>query len=186
VNAKSGETVTYTCECCNRTSDYPKDVFDLIQRGRLAQRLPFHVKDSTVRAKVATILKLAIDEQAREAALPPEERERRAVRRRQYEVEQQRAKEARKAQAVVYYVHRGDRIKIGTTTVGEKRWKAHGGALLATEPGSFELERQRHERFAASRIGTSEWFQATPELLAWIATLQRLTLKRWHRKEPRS
>jgi hypothetical protein len=147
-------------------------------RSRVAQGLPFHVTDPIVLAKVAQLL-------GDELRITDKERERRQRYAREAEETRRREREARKAQAVVYYVHKGDRIKIGTTTIGEKRWKTHGGALLATEPGGFELERQRHERFAASRIGTAEWFQATPELLAWIATLQRLTLEGWHRKERR-
>jgi hypothetical protein len=180
VTADAGETVTYTCECCDppQTSRYERAAFNLIMRSRVAQGLPFHVTDPIVLAKVAQLL-------GDELRITDEERARRAKYAREAEESRQREREARKAQAVVYYVHKGDRIKIGTTTVGEKRWKTHGGALLATEPGSHALERQRHERFAASRIGASEWFQATPELLAWIATLQRLTLEGWHRKEPR-
>ena len=180
MTADAGETVTYTCECCDppQTSRYERAVLDLIMRSRVAQGLPFHVTDPIVLAKVAQLL-------GDELRITDEERARRARYAREAEAARIREREARKAQAVVYYVHKGDRIKIGTTTIGEKRWKTHGGALLATEPGSHALERQRHERFAASRIGASEWFQATPELLAWIATLQRLTLKGWHRNEPR-
>jgi hypothetical protein len=181
VSAEVGETVTYTCGCCDppQTSTYDRSAFQLIMRSRVAQGLPFHVTDPIVLQRVAALI-------ASELRLTPKERERRAEMARRAELERERAKEARKAEAVIYYVHKGDRIKIGTTSVGERRWKTHGGALLATEAGSFELERQRHERFAASRIGASEWFQATPELLAWIATLQRLTLQGRHRKERRS
>lgn len=178
MTAGSGETITYTCDCCNWTSQYPRSSFDAAMRDRVSKGLPFHVIDPIVLAKVAQLL-------GDELRITDEERERRAKYAREAEESRQREREARKAQAVVYYVHKGDRIKIGTTTVGEKRWKVHGGALLATEPGGFALERQRTVRDAAARIGASEWFQATPELLAWIATLQRLTLERWHREEHR-
>jgi hypothetical protein len=185
MSAGPGETVTYTCQCCGLTKDYDRSTFEMLQRSLVAQGLPFHVQDPVVLAQVAARLAHAFKEKARYDALPPKEKQRIAEREAQMEAEKQRARAERQANAVVYYVHRGNRIKIGTTTVGEKRWNTWGGALLTTEPGGRELEHERHERFAAARIGTSEWFQATPQLLAWIATLQRLQLERWRRKEQR-
>jgi hypothetical protein len=120
--AGQGKTVTYTCECCNWTSTYDQATFDLLMRDRVAQGLPFHVTDPVVLAKVAALIRSEVN-------LTDEERARRAEYARQEERRRAQEREARKAQAVVYYVHKGNRIKIGTTTVGEKRWKAHGGAF---------------------------------------------------------
>ncbi|MGX5697793.1 GIY-YIG nuclease family protein [Agromyces soli] len=73
---------------------------------------------------------------------------------------------------VVYYLRFDDRIKIGTTG----RLRARVAALphdelLAIEPGGRLVERSRHERFAASRIPGTEWFERTPELDEHVAAL---------------
>jgi ribosomal protein S27AE len=71
--------------------------------------------------------------------------------------------------SVVYYIRFGDRIKIGTTTDLPKRLIAlpHDEVLL-TEPGSYELEQQRHRQFNRHLIAGREWFEAHPDLLAFI------------------
>ncbi len=73
---------------------------------------------------------------------------------------------------VVYYLRYDDRVKIGTTG----RLRARVAALphdelLALEPGGRLVERSRHERFAASRITGTEWFERTPALDAHVAAL---------------
>lgn len=50
---------------------------------------------------------------------------------------------------VVYYLRFGDRIKIGTTTNLRTRLiSVPCDEVLAVEPGSYALERERHEQFA--------------------------------------
>ncbi len=73
----------------------------------------------------------------------------------------------------VYYVQVGDGVKIGTTIDMKKRMVAIRNAspsakLLATEPGGRSLEHLRHAEFTASRIGNSEVFRPTPQLMAHI------------------
>lgn len=77
-------------------------------------------------------------------------------------------------EAVVYYVTFGDRIKIGTTTnLRQRLADTQYDRLLATEPGGYAVERQRHRQFGHLRVTTRgrEWFSASPDLLAFIATL---------------
>lgn len=72
---------------------------------------------------------------------------------------------------VVYYVERDGLIKIGTSYQPIQRTRQLRGELLATEPGSFKKERERHEQFATSRCGKTEWFVPTPELWDHIESL---------------
>jgi hypothetical protein len=75
---------------------------------------------------------------------------------------------------VVYYVRFGERVKIGTTTDLEKRLSALPyDELLATEPGHYDVERERHQQFRRSRIyANREWFHLTDEVQAHIASLR--------------
>lgn len=74
----------------------------------------------------------------------------------------------------VYYMRFGDRVKIGTTTNLALRLEViQHDELLATEPGSFAVERERHRRFAALRV-TGEWFRYTGALAGHIASLRNL------------
>lgn len=72
--------------------------------------------------------------------------------------------------SVVYYGQQGERIKIGTSTQVDERCRELKVTLLATEPGSYAEEAERHKRFAHLRI-KGEWFRPGPDLLAHIATL---------------
>jgi hypothetical protein len=72
------------------------------------------------------------------------------------------------AQSVVYYIRIGDVIKIGTT----KNMKARMSQLipdeiLATEPGSGELENMRHKQFRHLRV-RGERFRPEDDLLSHI------------------
>lgn len=70
---------------------------------------------------------------------------------------------------IVYYLRHGDRVKIGTTTNPRQRFAAiWHEELLAIERGDRHRERARHEQFAQDRLGRSEWFAASPVLLAHI------------------
>ncbi|WIE73810.1 GIY-YIG nuclease family protein [Curtobacterium sp. MCJR17_020] len=77
---------------------------------------------------------------------------------------------------VVYYLRMrddfGDRVKIGTTMNPRQRLAVipHQD-LLAFERGDRSLERRRHAQFAATRFPGTEWFRATPELLAHAAAV---------------
>lgn len=74
---------------------------------------------------------------------------------------------------VVYYMVIGPYIKIGTTEHLRKRMHdLAADALLATEPGWFDLERCRHRQFAHLRLtelhGNSELFRPGDDLLEHI------------------
>lgn len=76
----------------------------------------------------------------------------------------------------VYYMGGGGKtIKIGFSKnpwarLSDLRVAQPDVTLLATEPGSLELERQRHEQFAADRT-KGEWFTFSDTLRAHIASL---------------
>jgi len=73
---------------------------------------------------------------------------------------------------IVYYLRRGDSVKIGTTFHPRHRFGAiPHDEVLAFELGARALEQQRHAEFADDRLGTSEWFELTPRLRAHIAAL---------------
>lgn len=70
---------------------------------------------------------------------------------------------------LVYFVRRGDEIKIGFTHRLSQRMAGLGGALtlLGIVPGTTTTERMYHERFTHLRT-QGEWFRAGPDLLAAI------------------
>jgi hypothetical protein len=74
------------------------------------------------------------------------------------------------SQPAVYFMTDGVRIKIGFT---ERPPRRRGGELKTEViwhmPGDEVTERREHRRWAASRIGTTEWFEATPSLILWLA-----------------
>jgi hypothetical protein len=76
--------------------------------------------------------------------------------------------------SVVYYIRRGDLIKIGTTTGPNGRF----GDLLpdqiyAVEPGGQPEEHQRHMQFHHLRL-FREWFRMAEELMAHIEMIRKL------------
>lgn len=75
---------------------------------------------------------------------------------------------------VVYYVQRGDRIKIGYSGSFDRRMAAIShDRVLATEPGDFAREKARHHQFAEFLVpGEREWFYAVPALVAHAAALR--------------
>ncbi|MFE2710604.1 hypothetical protein ACFXKI_01085 [Streptomyces mirabilis] len=76
---------------------------------------------------------------------------------------------------IVYYILRGDFIKIGTTTRPTSRFDTlMPDAVLATEPGDVELEKKRHEQFAATREMTvgREYFRPEAALINLIHRLR--------------
>lgn len=102
----------------------------------------------------------------------------RAIRAAQWKAEDERY-EADKAalrqdrEGFVYYLHVGDRIKVGYSVDVKRRMRAYppGSQLLAVEPGDRDLERQRHHQFAGSRTDGREWFRPTPDLLELVAEI---------------
>jgi hypothetical protein len=69
---------------------------------------------------------------------------------------------------VVYYMRFGNLIKIGTSGVLQTRVRVlKPDELLATEPGSYRLERKRHRQFSRYRA-EGEFFYPAPELLEHI------------------
>jgi hypothetical protein len=70
----------------------------------------------------------------------------------------------------VYFMTDGVRVKIGFTARPPRR---RGGELKAEVimfiPGDMVTERREHHRWQHIRIGATEWFEATPELLVWLA-----------------
>lgn len=90
---------------------------------------------------------------------------------------------------LVYYARRDGLIKIGTTTEIRARMTAQGITdLLAVEPGSYDLEDQRHTEFAVHRLsrkrgtgngrgnGPAEWFRPGASLMAHIEALSAVHL----------
>lgn len=71
----------------------------------------------------------------------------------------------------VYFLSRGDRLKIGyTTNLGGRLNALHADAadVLLTLKGGTRLEIALHERYADFRIGTTEWFERAPCLEEFI------------------
>lgn len=82
-----------------------------------------------------------------------------------------RRDEALVAQSQVYYVRIGDHIKIGYTVNLRTRCsqlRVDVSRVMATEPGGRKLEQERHQQFAAERVGRREDFNPSPRLLEHI------------------
>lgn len=95
--------------------------------------------------------------------------------RREMELRREITQEIVREHSVVYYVDFGDTIKIGTSTrlayrlTSLRRNTSH---VLATEPGDRALESARHQQFKHLRVGSSEQFEATVELLLHIKAVR--------------
>lgn len=90
--------------------------------------------------------------------------------------QKKKAEELRVQRSVVYYVRIEDYIKIGFTenmTERMKQLRVEWSAVMATEPGGREKERERHEQFADIRRGRKENFEKSPDLLTHIAKVRR-------------
>lgn len=77
---------------------------------------------------------------------------------------------------LVYFLRNGNRIKIGWTTNLKRRAEQLAlpmAAVAATMPGGSAEEAALHRRFSGSRTHARyEWFESTPELEAFMASLQ--------------
>jgi hypothetical protein len=81
---------------------------------------------------------------------------------------------------VVYYLRFDDRIKIGTTGNPRGRFASlPWDELLAFELGNRQLERRRHEQFAAHRVPRTEWFEWNAPLAAHIAEISEGVSDPW-------
>ena len=74
----------------------------------------------------------------------------------------------------VYFVEVGERIKIGYSVDVRRRMRAYppGSVLLAVEPGSPEMERQRHQQFAGCLLDGREWFRPDDVILEQAAAIR--------------
>lgn len=95
---------------------------------------------------------------------------------------------------VVYYARRGSLIKIGTTVKLRPRLVALKiKELLAVEPGHYDLEKQRHDQFAALQIVLkrrgkhNEWFLPGKALTEFTQALRAAhglpDLSRWETRQ---
>lgn len=81
---------------------------------------------------------------------------------------------------VVYYIRRGDLIKIGTSSNPRGRLaQLLYDEVLAFERGDRALEQHRHAQFAAHRAG-GEWFEVNDELLEHIRVLSAGVSDPWN------
>jgi hypothetical protein len=72
---------------------------------------------------------------------------------------------------VVYFLRNGSRVKIGfSTDLGTrvKQLALRKTDLLMALHGGKNLELDLHTRFEAQRVGTTEWFELTGELVSYI------------------
>jgi len=70
---------------------------------------------------------------------------------------------------LVYFIRLGPYVKIGTARIGALSLAP--GNLLATIPGTYDVERQAHQRFARLRA-FREWFYLQDELRSYVVDLQ--------------
>ena len=83
------------------------------------------------------------------------------------------ARRERDSNGVVYYIRFADRVKIGFTTSLKSRVLALPvDEVLAAEPGSYEIEGQRHKQFAADLAAGREWFNLSEALKVHAASVR--------------
>lgn len=75
---------------------------------------------------------------------------------------------------VVYYMRFSDRVKIGfTTNLSTRALQVPNDEVIAAEPGTYALERQRHEEFTVERMTErGEWFTMSPRLAFHMANIR--------------
>ncbi|MFI6594967.1 hypothetical protein ACIBHX_01895 [Nonomuraea sp. NPDC050536] len=77
-------------------------------------------------------------------------------------------------QSIVYYIRRGELIKIGTTMNPKDRFAdLVPDEILAFEPGDRSVEARRHDQYMRLRKGNSEYFEAAPALMRHIACMRK-------------
>lgn len=81
------------------------------------------------------------------------------------DAERERAQKARESAGnqpgFVYYISFSDRVKIGFATDVKKRMAAYppDAKLLAVHPGTPDLEKEMHRKFAHALVAGREWFR---------------------------
>lgn len=94
-----------------------------------------------------------------------------AARIKQVTAERARREQLQQEAGLVYYAEAWGHIKIGTTTnISSRMADLKVTRLLATEPGSYAMERHRHRQFAHLRA-VGEYFLPDPELVAHTEAL---------------
>lgn len=93
--------------------------------------------------------------------------------RREWEFQEELRQKELRAQSQVYYVGLRNCIKIGyTTNMKARMGQLMPDAILATEPGGREVEKQRHQQFRALKAAIgSEYFAPAAELMAHIESI---------------
>ena len=96
--------------------------------------------------------------------------------------------QAKADQSVVYYIRlSADRIKIGTTTNMTMRLsglRVRRDAVLATEPGSYDLERARHQQFADLRYTDGKASRQLEDFAPEQVLLDHIAMLREHFGDP--
>jgi hypothetical protein len=123
------------------------------------------LSESTLVAERQAVIKDRVEETTHRGRTEAKETEARQAR-----IEARR-RQILRDQTVVYYVTRGDLIKIGFTANMTHRMGAIlPDSILATEPGGESLERQRHRQFKHLRASLGrEYFTRGDDLLTHIA-----------------
>jgi hypothetical protein len=76
--------------------------------------------------------------------------------------------------SIVYYIRRGDLVKIGTTTRPHARFEVlMPDEILAFEPGGREIELYRHKQFSHLRVGGREYFHSDLALTKHVKRMRR-------------
>lgn len=88
-------------------------------------------------------------------------------------LDDQRAVDPDPGESVVYYLLVGDLVKIGTTNHLARRLQSYPptSVLLATEPGSVDVEVERHRQFREYLSARREWFTPGPRLREFVESL---------------
>lgn len=69
----------------------------------------------------------------------------------------------------VYFAHDWCNVKMGRSISPRRRGGELRVVMMFDLPGGLEEERIHHRRWDKYRIGKSEWFQASDELLLWLS-----------------
>jgi len=98
---------------------------------------------------------------------------------------QMRAKlqENRKSPSYTYFIQNGNTIKIGFSRNPKARAESlslREANILGVIESGQQFERMMHDNWSHIRIGNTEWFEATPELLDFIES----TAMKWHYRHP--
>lgn len=96
--------------------------------------------------------------------------------------------EVERHESLVYFLANGGRVKIGYTKSLVNRLRAlslRSDAVLLLLAGGQPLERALHLKFRTCRIGDSEWFELSPEVVDFIASKKQKPLTSKNRRPMR-